>query len=112
MARSLTFRRRFSAGTSRHNGEPSLPHGHAYEVEIEVERDDWSVYTSLDDLVEELDGKPLEKMVVGGSSDLWDLPTWIMERLLARHPAIVRVSVTEQPENVTASVRREVRQRV
>lgn len=56
---------------------------------------DWGLPAALDAIVAELDGRRLEDMMPGASTDLADIPSWILERLVLSHPGIVEISVTE-----------------
>lgn len=105
MERRLTFRSRFSAATSHHDGEDAKLHGHAYDVEVEVAAGDWALGDDLDSILAELDGRRLEDMMPGASTDLDQIPGWLLERLVMSHPAIVEVRVTEiGRRSVTASL--------
>jgi hypothetical protein len=109
METRLTVRARFGAATRRSAGEDVRERGHSYEVEAEAVGADYTLGRDLLVLAQTLDGKRLEDMLTGASSDLVDLPAWFAEQLVMEHRGLVRVSVTQWPENLTATALRELR---
>jgi 6-pyruvoyl-tetrahydropterin synthase len=102
------------ASTHRDENEGPHLHGHTYRVTAtELGNDAGVKYELLPDLkavLSELHLHSLDDMLVGGSQTLDGIGAWVMERLLNRHPRLVRVDVhtADQPD-VSVSVMREIR---
>jgi len=102
------------ASTHRDPGEGPHLHGHSYVVRAtELGNDAGVKYELLPDLravLSELHLHSLDDMLVGGSQTLDGIGAWLMERLLSRHPRLVRVDLNtaDQPD-VVVSVLREIR---
>jgi len=101
---------------STHTDESEGPHlhGHSFVVTAtELGNDAGVKYELLPDLravLSELHLHKLDDMLVGGSQTLDGIGAWVMERLLSRHPRLVRVDVsTADQGNVVVSVLREIR---
>lgn len=102
------------ASTHRDPSEGPHIHGHTFRVRATELGTDAGVRADLlPDLravLSELHLHSLDDMLIGGSQTLDGIGAWVMERLLARHPRLVRVDVTmaDQPD-VEVSVLREIR---
>lgn len=102
------------ASSHRDEREGPYLHGHTFNVRAtELGTDAGVKYELLPDLravLAELHLHSLDDMLVGGSQTLDGIGSWVMERLLARHPRLVRidVSVSDQPD-VEVTVTREIR---
>ena len=102
------------ASTHRDPSEGPHLHGHTYSVSAtELGNDAGVKYELLPDLravISELHLHSLDDMLIGGSQTLDGIGAWIMERLLSRHPRLVRVDMhtADQPD-VVVSVLREIR---
>ena len=98
---------------STHRDEAHGPHihGHTFHVRATEMGNDAGVrYDLLPDLeavLSELNYHSLDDMLIGGSQTLDGISSWVMERLLTRHPRLVRVEVhtADQPDVVVASLR-------
>lgn len=100
------------ASTHLEPSEGPYLHGHTFSVWVTelgtIDTLPMTLGPDLRALVSELDHRHLADMLTGGSQTLDGIATWIMERLLGRHPRIVRVEV-EAEDGVRAGVMREVR---
>jgi hypothetical protein len=101
---------------STHQDEREGPHlhGHTFNVTVlELGSDagvKYELQPDLESVLSELHLKPLDVMLTGGSQTLDGIGSWVMERLLGRHPRLVRVdtSTCDQPGAVVG-VTREIR---
>jgi hypothetical protein len=102
------------ASTHRDEREGPHLHGHTYRVTaVELANDagvKLDLVTDLDDVLAELHLHDLDEMLYGGSQTLDGIAAWVMERLLTRHPRLVRVeaSTLDQP-GIVMAVLREIR---
>jgi hypothetical protein len=102
------------ASTHREEREGPHLHGHTFIVTAhELGSDAGVKYELLPDLsavLNELHLHNLDDMLTGGSQTLDGIGSWVMERLLTRHPRLVRVelSTADQPGTIVA-VLREIR---
>lgn len=102
------------ASTHRDKDEGPHLHGHTFTVAAtELGNDAGVKYDLRPDLaaiLSELHLHSLDEMLVGGSQSLDGIGAWVMERLLVRHPRLVRVDVfTADRADVVVSVTREIR---
>lgn len=102
------------ASTHRDASEGPHLHGHTFTVTAtELGNDAGVKYELRPDLIavlSELHLHSLDDMLVGGSQTLDGIGAWVMERLLSRHPRLVRVDVfTADRSDVVVSVLREIR---
>ncbi len=108
--RQITVRGHF-ASTHRDEREGPHLHGHSFTVEVtELGNDAGVRYDITDDLsavLAELHRHNLDEMLVGGSQTLDGIASWVMERLLARHPRITKVelSMCDEPDVRVAALR-------
>lgn len=102
------------ASTHRDEREGPHIHGHSFVVTVhELGTDAGVKYELLPDLkavLGELHLHNLDDMLVGGSQTLDGIGAWVMERLLSRHPRLVRIDLhTADAPDVEVSVTREIR---
>lgn len=101
------------ASTHRGCEGPHL-HGHTFKVSATELGSDVGIkpglLPDLEAILGELHLHNLDEMLLGGSQTLDGIGAWIMERLLSRHPRLVRVEVStaDQP-GVVVAVMREIR---
>lgn len=111
--RSISVTARF-ASTHRDPSHGPHLHGHTYTVSATELGNDAGVHDDLlldlEAILAELHFHSLDDMLIGGSQALDGIAAWVMERLLTRHPRLVRVdlSTADQPD-ITVSVTREIR---
>ena len=65
-------------------------HGHRFEVEAWGEKD---LREPLDEVVSELDGRTLGRMLNGGGQDGHSIARWLLERLMVTNPEVDGASV-------------------
>ena len=112
MERRITVEAFFAAATDRHEGERVHLHGHTYRVRATtVAESDPTLQAHLQAVAGELDLRRLEDMIVGGSTDLFGIASWFLERLIMAHQGIVEIEMTEDPfwRNATITVVRTLR---
>jgi hypothetical protein len=84
-------------------------HGHHFAVEaVEQSQVDTGLQGDLAVICRELDRHRLDEMLVGGAQDGPGLASWIMERLLTKHPRVISVEVSFLPgrwDGVSRTVR-------
>lgn len=102
------------ASTHRDEREGPHLHGHTFKVTATELGNDAGVKYELDPdlgaVLDELHLKSLDDMLTGGSQTLDGLAAWVMERLLSRHPRLVRVDIaTFDAPGTVVSVLRELR---
>jgi hypothetical protein len=88
-------------------------HGHTFFVSVTeqgtIDALPLGLKEDLDAVVSELHLHKLSDMLVGGSERFDSLAAWIMERLLGRHPRIIRTEIMEYGADVRYAVERELR---
>lgn len=98
--------------THRDEREGLHLHGHTYRVTVTELGTDagvkYDLHPDLRAVLDELDRKSLDDMLTGGSQTLDGIASWVMERLLGRHPRLVRVDISFDPD-IVVSVTREIR---
>lgn len=111
--RQITVSAHF-ASTHREPAEGPHLHGHTFKVSATELGNDAGVRADtlldLEAVLSELHLHNLDEMLLGGSQTLDGIAAWVMERLLNRHPRLVRVEVStaDQP-GVIVGVTREIR---
>lgn len=103
------------ASTHRLESEGPHLHGHTFSVQAtelgtEAGGVKYDLLPDLQAVLSELHLHNLDEMLFGGSQSLDGIGTWIMERLILRHPRLVRVEVwTADQSGVRVGVTREIR---
>lgn len=111
--RSISVTDRF-ASTHRDAAHGPHIHGHTYVVTAHELGNDAGVHREIQDdlkaILDELDMHNLDEMLIGGAQTADGIAAWIMERLLTRHPRLVKVDlvIADEPD-VMVSVTREIR---
>lgn len=113
--RDITVTAHFASTHRLVEAEGPHLHGHTFGVQAtelgtEVGGVKYDLLPDLQGVLVELHLHNLDEMLMGGSQTLDGIGAWIMERLILRHPRLVRVEVWMYDQtSVRVGVTREIR---
>lgn len=117
----VTYRTAFSASHRSEETDcwPGIDHGHDWCVDVSAEgptdprtgmvRGTEELHGDIRSLMVEIDGKPVNTSIPATNGSLQSVAMWVLERLQAKCPQVVEVSVSIGDHAKTATYRREVR---